>query len=59
MWDALTLQALQDQVHLPASVKTLMDTWLLQKGYPIINVTRNYLIGTVTFTQVRSITCEN
>ena len=30
-----------------------MDTWTLQMGYPVLNVTRNYDENTMTITQNR------
>jgi aminopeptidase N len=43
LWGHLTAQAHKDGT-LPEflEVKTIMDTWTLQTGYPVINVKRNY-----------------
>lgn len=35
------------------SVKTIMDTWTLQKNYPLVTVTRSYATGEATLTQER------
>ena len=52
LWDFLTRAAHQDST-LPKdmTVKTIMDTWTLQMGYPVIKVTRS-VDGTATVTQV-------
>lgn len=52
LWVALNDQALMDGT-LPKSisVQEIMNTWTLQKGYPLITVTRNYETGSVTFCQ--------
>ncbi|KAJ8889375.1 hypothetical protein PR048_008874 [Dryococelus australis] len=39
--------------NLPIFVKTIMDTWTLQKGYPVITITRSYTASTATITQRR------
>ena len=33
-------------------VKSIMDTWTLQMGFPVIIVTRNYSTASVSFEQV-------
>lgn len=53
LWAALNQQAAADGVFLPAPVKTIMDTWTLKMGYPLINVTRNYDTSSITMTQER------
>lgn len=53
LWSSLT-----DVAHrvgsLPQniSVKEIMDTWTLQKGYPVLKVNRDYSLNTVTLSQV-------
>ncbi|CAH1985341.1 unnamed protein product [Acanthoscelides obtectus] len=43
LWECLTEEAHKNKV-LPGNltVKTIMDTWTLQTGYPVITVTRDY-----------------
>jgi len=53
LWDALTEQAQNDHVmDKTFTVKDVMDTWILQSGFPVVNVTRNYETGTLTISQV-------
>ena len=52
LFTALNDQATVNSVNLPASVKTIMDTWTLQMGYPLITITRNYESGNAVVTQV-------
>nr|CAD7201178.1 unnamed protein product [Timema douglasi] len=49
----LDSQYLQDFPNRPVSVKTVMDTWTLQSGHPVITITRNYISGALTVTQER------
>lgn len=37
----------------PINVKTVMDSWTLQTGYPVVTIIRNYSAGTATVTQHR------
>lgn len=37
---------------LGASIEDVMETWSLQSGYPVVNVERDYVNGSVTFSQV-------
>lgn len=54
LWKALTKQAHKDGVlNENITVKQIMDTWILQSGYPVVNVTRNYDNGTATLNQLR------
>ncbi|XP_058833105.1 aminopeptidase N [Topomyia yanbarensis] len=54
LWAALTEEARENGV-LPkeVDVKTVMESWTLQTGYPVIEVTRDYETGTADITQVR------
>ncbi|XP_068228789.1 LOW QUALITY PROTEIN: aminopeptidase N-like [Palaemon carinicauda] len=54
LWEYLTTAAHEDGT-LPSdlTVKTIMDTWTLQMGYPVINVTRSLDGTTATVTQER------
>ncbi|XP_019628837.1 PREDICTED: aminopeptidase N-like [Branchiostoma belcheri] len=50
LWEELTLAARADgQTDL--DVKTVMDTWTLQMGYPVVSLTRDYGRGTTQATQ--------
>ena len=53
LWRSLTAQAHVDKT-LPSDVsaKTIMDTWTLQMGYPVVTVNRNYDTNEATITQV-------
>lgn len=43
LWEALTEQAHEDSVMAKnMSVKTIMDTWTLQTGFPVVTIERNY-----------------
>ncbi|CAG9818441.1 unnamed protein product [Phaedon cochleariae] len=54
LWDCLTDEAHKNGV-LPhnLTVKTIMDTWTVQTGYPVINIKRNYERKTAEITQHR------
>ncbi|XP_022181225.1 aminopeptidase N-like isoform X1 [Myzus persicae] len=54
LWDALTEQAQTDRVmDNTLTVKDVMDTWILQPGFPVVNVTRNYEVDTLIISQSR------
>lgn len=50
-------QAMQEAAHLKGSggirLSTVMDSWTLQKGYPLLTVIRNYSSSTVWVDQAR------
>lgn len=60
LWAHLTSQALKDNT-LPKdlTVKTIMDTWTLQKGFPVITVTRDYESKSATVEQDRFLLVKN
>lgn len=41
-----------DALELPADIRTIMTSWSLQTGYPIVTVRRNYDLQTAIVTQV-------
>lgn len=53
LWNAI--QRAIDTNTLPEgnSIPTIMSTWELQAGFPLVTVTRNYTNGVVTFSQVK------
>ncbi|XP_017039013.1 aminopeptidase Ey-like [Drosophila ficusphila] len=54
LWESLT-QAAHKYRALPKSydIKSIMDSWTLQTGYPVINVTRDYSARTAKLSQER------
>merc|ERR1719464_939165 len=54
LWHYLTEQAHRDKtLPVDMDVKTVMDTWTLQMGFPVIAVTRDYNSGTADVRQSR------
>jgi aminopeptidase N len=46
LWEELTEQAHKDgKLPLTLTVKDIMDTWTLKKGYPIVQIKRNATIN--------------
>ncbi|CAG2066247.1 unnamed protein product, partial [Timema podura] len=45
LFSALNAQYIEDTPTPQIDVKTVMDTWTLQKGYPVVTVNRNYTTG--------------
>lgn len=53
LWRSLTTAAHRNKALSPdMTVNTIMDSWTLQTGYPVVTVTRNYADGTAILTQV-------
>ncbi|KAH8356006.1 hypothetical protein KR200_007328 [Drosophila serrata] len=54
LWVSLT-KAAHESGALPrnADVKTIMDRWTLQTGYPVVNVIRDYAAGSADISQER------
>lgn len=41
LWDSMSEQAhLEGTLDISLSVKTIMDSWILQKGYPLLTINR-------------------
>ena len=41
MWHELTRQGYQDnKLDLSLDIKSIMETWTLKKGYPVLNITK-------------------
>ncbi|XP_070568250.1 aminopeptidase N-like [Ptychodera flava] len=49
LWKAMEWAAKEDGLDI--DVPNVMDTWLLQMGYPLVTITRDYEKGTATVTQ--------
>lgn len=57
LWEALTEQAHEDEVlSKNTTVKTIMDTWTLQTGFPVLNVRRDYSQKSAHVKQVNNTT---
>lgn len=53
LWDAMNEVAIADGLELPADVKTIMNSWSLQTGYPVVTIQRNYENQSAIITQER------
>jgi len=54
LWRHLTRQGHKDgTLPMTMDIKTIMDTWTLQMGFPVITVTRDYNSNTATISQKR------
>jgi aminopeptidase N len=52
LWLELTKQAhIDERLDPKITVKDIMDTWTLRKGYPLVKVDRNYDRNRMTLTQ--------
>lgn len=59
LWQYLTQQGHQDgTLSLDMDVKTIMDTWTLQMGFPLVTINRNYQDRTATVSQSRFLVGE-
>lgn len=52
LWNAIGMQASEDQTAVPFGVKAFMNTWTNKKGYPVVTVERNFNNGRATIKQV-------
>ena len=52
LWAALDSAAQEDSVQLPADIKTIMNSWTLKMGFPVVTIVRNYSSQTAIATQV-------
>ncbi|KAL7640964.1 UNVERIFIED_CONTAM: hypothetical protein RMT77_008101 [Armadillidium vulgare] len=60
LWRHLTQQAHKDKtLDKNLTVKEIMDTWTLQKGFPVLNVVTDDRNGTATLTQERFLLSKN
>ena len=60
LWVYLTTVGHENStLGLQYDMKTLMDTWMKQKNYPLLTVTRDYASGNVNLRQSRFLTSED
>nr|CAD7423007.1 unnamed protein product [Timema monikensis] len=59
LFSALNAQYIEDTPTPQIDVKTVMDTWTLQKGYPVVTVNRNYTTGSAIVSQKRFLLRNN
>ncbi|XP_029348530.1 glutamyl aminopeptidase isoform X2 [Acyrthosiphon pisum] len=60
LWCLLTEEAhRQGTLDKNLTVKQIMDPWIFQPGYPVLNVVRDYSAGTVTLTQERYLSIKS
>lgn len=52
LWKAMSNQS-TESLELPADIATIMNSWSLQTGYPIVTVRRNYDLQSAIVTQVK------
>lgn len=54
LWEAMSNVSNIETLELPASIKTIMSSWSLQTGYPIVTIRRNYDTQSAIVTQVKA-----
>lgn len=60
LWYYLTTQAhIDGTLEKEMTVKQIMDTWILQSGYPVVTVVRNYENNSADLSQQRFFLSEN
>nr|CAD7599193.1 unnamed protein product [Timema genevievae] len=59
LFAALQEQLLLDSPDADLNVKTVMDTWINQMGYPVVTVTRNYSSASASVSQERFLIQRN
>ena len=52
LWSAFDSQLIDEGLELPASIKTIMSSWSIQTGYPIVTIRRDYTSNSAILTQV-------
>ena len=52
LWEEMTQQAYRDgTLDRPVTVKEIMDSWTLKKGYPVVHMSRDYDKNKLVLTQ--------
>ncbi|CAF1156557.1 unnamed protein product [Didymodactylos carnosus] len=59
LWEYLTNATTPSSILDGEEIKTIMDTWTLQEGYPLLTVTRNSANGQATIRQKRFVLDPN
>lgn len=60
LWQTLTEEAHRiGTLQRNITVKQIMDTWILQTGFPLVTVKRNYNANSITVSQVAYVIIRN